>query len=86
MKKLYYSIGLAFTAGLLYSCTIQQPISHAPAKNNDDYQISYLFEHEGCKVYRFCDEGRYVYFTTTQSDVTIIPNDSTVITNTVRNH
>ncbi|WP_430816260.1 DUF4884 domain-containing protein [Carboxylicivirga sp. RSCT41] len=84
MNKLRYSLVLLLTAGLLHACTIQQPISHAPATNNADYQVSYLFEHDGCKVYRFCDEGRYVYFTTVNSDITVIPNDSTVITNTVR--
>ena len=38
--------------------------------------VSYLFEHDGCKVYRFYDKGNYVYFTT-RGDVTSITNDST---------
>ncbi|MCU4155433.1 DUF4884 domain-containing protein [Carboxylicivirga sp. A043] len=84
MKKLIYTICLIIIACFVHACTVQQPISYAPAENNADYQISYLFEHDGCKVYRFYDDGRYVYFTTINSDVTVIPNDSTVITNTVR--
>lgn len=27
-----------------------------------DYKVEFLFEHNGCKVYRFMD-GRYVYYT-----------------------
>jgi hypothetical protein len=84
MKKLFNLICLVIIAGFVHACVIQESISNAPANNNADYQISYLFEHDGCKVYRFNDEGRYVYFTTINSDVMIVPNDSTVITNKVR--
>ena len=45
-------------------------------ENNTTYTVSYLFEHDGCKVYRFYDMGHYVYFTT-RGDVTAIKNDST---------
>ena len=45
-------------------------------ENNSTYTVSYLFEHDGCKVYRFYDKGNYVYFTT-RGDVTSITNDST---------
>lgn len=38
--------------------------------------LSYLFEHDGVKVYRFYDMGNYVYFTT-KGEVTSIKNDST---------
>jgi hypothetical protein len=31
--------------------------------NNPDIAVSLLFEHDGCKVYRFVDEGTYRYFT-----------------------
>lgn len=29
-----------------------------------DFKLEFLFEHEGCKVYRFKDGGRYIYWTT----------------------
>lgn len=29
---------------------------------NPEYAIDFLFEHEGCRIYRFFD-GHYVYFT-----------------------
>jgi hypothetical protein len=39
-----------------------QPIEKE-ATNNSDYSVSYLFEKDGIKVYRFYDRGEYVYFT-----------------------
>lgn len=66
------------------SCAVQVPISKTPPNNNKSYQVEYLFEHDGCKVYRFADDGHYVYFTNCKSDVTSIENDSTQIR--VTNH
>lgn len=69
-----------------YSCGIYQPISSNAPKNNGTYQIDYLFEHDGCKVYRFQDYGRWVYFTNCSGNVTAFQNDSTriPIVNTVQ--
>ena len=52
------------------------PLKIGESENNSTYTVSYLFEHDGCKVYRFYDKGNYVYFTT-RGDVTSITNDST---------
>ena len=62
----------------LTSCFTERALLVAPTQNNPDYTIDYLFEHDGCRVYRFYDlwSGSYVYFTT-QGDVTAIPHDST---------
>lgn len=54
-----------------------KPLSKAPSDNNKSYEVSYLFEHEGCKVYRFQDMGNYVYFTNCKGNVTAINPDST---------
>lgn len=59
------------------SCSVNEPLVRAKAQNNNTYQIDYLFEHDGCKVYRFQDDGRYVYFTNCTGDVTSVDNDST---------
>lgn len=32
--------------------------------NNSEFEVAFLFEAEGCKVYRFYDSGHYRYFTT----------------------
>lgn len=31
------------------------PLKQGKAENNETYKISYLFEHDGVKVYRFTD-------------------------------
>ena len=62
----------------LTSCFTERALLVTPTQNNPDYTVSYLFEHDGCRVYRFYDpwSGSYVYFNT-QGDATAIPNDST---------
>jgi hypothetical protein len=59
------------------SCTRQIPISKVTPENNKTYQVDFLFEHDGCKVYRFLDYGNFVYFTNCKGDVTSIKSDST---------
>lgn len=79
MKKNLSSLLLLALACICFSaCFVQRSVSVDKAANNPDYTVSYLFEHDGCRVYRFYDtySGSYVYFTT-QGDVTAIPNDST---------
>jgi hypothetical protein len=64
----------------LSSCLVQQPVTSQTAVNNQDYKVDYLFEHDGCKVYRFADRGYNVYFTNCNGNA-IAKSDSTVITN-----
>jgi hypothetical protein len=56
---------------------VQIPIKEEAPKNNNTYNVSYLFEHDGCKVYRFLDNGNYVYFTNCKGNVTSVAKDST---------
>ena len=60
----------------LSSCVSQIPLTKEKPVNNSTYQVEYLFEHEGCKVYRFMDMGHYIYFTHCEGDVTSIESDS----------
>lgn len=86
MRKTIGILLLAWAGILLSSCFYQKPVAYQHSDNNKDYKVAYLFEHEGCKVYRFYDNGNYVYFTNCRGDVTSIKNDSTAerITNSVR--
>jgi len=86
MKLLTKFSGLVLFALFLNSCSIGRPISTLQPSNNGTYEVDYLFEHDGCKVYRFQDEGHWVYFTNCQGDVTSFQNDSTNtrVINTVR--
>lgn len=78
MKTSLFYIGLLFLCTMTFSsCGIAGiPIQNKAPQNNDSYTISYLFEHDRVKVYRFYDMGNYVYFTT-KGEVTSIKNDST---------
>ena len=62
------------------SCAVQQPITKQVTQNNKDYTVEYLFEHDGCKVYRFKDGNYYVYFTNCNGEA-IARTDSTAIKN-----
>lgn len=59
-KIFVFGFCLIFTT---QSCVFQKPVSTKSAKNNKDYRVSFLFEHDGCKVYRFMDRGEFIYFT-----------------------
>ena len=61
----------------IISCEIQRPIVKMESDNNKTYKVEYLFKHDGCKVYRFRDQGHYIYFTNCNNGVTSIENDST---------
>jgi hypothetical protein len=68
---------------LATSCMIQHPITREPAQNNHDYKVDYLFEHDGCKVYRFWDRDYYVYFTNCSGEA-VARTDSTAVKNETR--
>ena len=76
MKTLIRTFILFFCITGLASCYAGIPLKSGKSENNQTYEISYLFEHDGVKVYRFTDRGNDVYFTT-KGDVTSIKNDST---------
>ncbi len=61
---------------LLSACSIQKPITRQKSENNQTYTVDYLFEHDGCKVYRFYDHGNAVYFTNCNGEA-ISKTDST---------
>lgn len=67
------------------SSCFQRPITVSKAKNNETYTIYYLFEHDGCKVYRFNDQGNDVYFTSCNGEVSYKKDSITVIKNTTIN-
>lgn len=67
---------------LLATSCFQQPVTRSVSENNRDYTVDYLFEHDGCKVYRFYDRGHYVYFTNCNGQ-TIAGADSTAVRNSI---
>jgi hypothetical protein len=79
MKTILKSIMLLIASATFASCSIQKPISKTSPENNRSYDVEYLFEHDGCKVYRFRDMGQFIYFTNCQGNVTAVKNDSVQI-------
>ncbi len=74
-----YWLPLACTLTILSACGVTGfPLRTERPQDNKTYEIDYLFEHEGVKVYRFRDYGNFVYFTT-RGDITSISEDSTRI-------
>jgi hypothetical protein len=70
----------ALSVFILISCGTEQPLTTRKAENNRTYTVEYLFEHEGCKVYRFWDFGHYIYFTNCTGETTV-RTDSTEVRN-----
>jgi hypothetical protein len=77
MKIMIKTFLLLLVGFICFSCTVSRPIAVVPSDNNTTYQVDYLFEHDGCKVYRFYDKGNYVYFTNCNGEAIAIENDST---------
>ena len=57
------------------------PVSKTRPQNNSTYKVEYLFEYDGCKVYRFWD-GHDVYFTNCNGQAISYPDSTRVIENT----
>lgn len=68
---------LVLIGTMMTACYTGRPVAQQVPGNNATYNVDYLFEHEGCKVYRFYDRGNYVYFTNCTGEVTAINSDST---------
>ncbi len=63
-------------------CATGIPLQTKESENNKTYNVDYLFEHDGCKVYRFYDHGNYVYFTNCRGEA-ITKTDSTEVRNRI---
>ena len=79
MKTLFRTLLILIVSCEFLSCTRQIPVSKVIPENNKTYRVDFLFEHDGCKVYRFIDKGNTVYFTNCNGNVTSLKSDSTEI-------
>ena len=79
MSRILPGILLLLASG----CATHIPLHEGKSQNNKTYEVDYLFEHDGCKVYRFYDRGNYVYFTNCRGEA-IVKTDSTEVRNTIR--
>ena len=65
----------ALVALFFVACRVERPLDTRRSDNNRSYKVDYLFTEDGYKVYRFWDDGHYVYFT--------VGDDSAHASNTV---
>ena len=70
-------VTIILVTAIAVSCSVRRPIITERASNNNTYSVSYLFEYDGCKVYRFFDDGKFVYFTNCNGNTSTAQNDST---------
>lgn len=70
-------MGMVFI--ILSACSRRTAITSSAPENNDSYVIHYLFEHDGCRVYRFYDKGNDVYFTNCNGEATSFSDDTTSV-------
>lgn len=80
--KNFLPISLLFITSGCVTMDPTIPVQTKEPENNKTYQVDYLFEHEGCKVYRFYDKGNYVYFTNCKGEA-IMKTDSTEVRNQI---
>lgn len=66
MKKILFLLTLVSLIGC-----VNEPISVEQTGKDNEISISFLFEKDGIKMYRFYDAGHYHYFTT-KGDVSTI--------------
>lgn len=53
----------------MFASCIKEGSSVTSIDSKDDFRITYLFEADGIKVYRFYDGGRFIYFTNKEGNV-----------------
>lgn len=58
MKTLTRLFILLFVMAGVSSCYTGIPLKQGKSENNRTYEVSYLFEHDGVKVYRFYGYGK----------------------------
>ena len=77
MKKIL-AIWIAFiTLGaILFGACTNEPMSKERLGKDDGFEVEYLFEKDGVKMYRFYDGMHYHYFTSRGETITTQQNSS----------
>jgi hypothetical protein len=63
-KTLAIYIVLIGLGAMIFGACTNEPMSKERLGKDDGFEVEYLFEKDGIKVYRFYDNGRTHYFTT----------------------
>lgn len=57
------TLSILFALTLLTSCGGYSGDPISVDTTSSKYEVQFLFEHEGCKVFKFYDNGQRVYYT-----------------------
>lgn len=68
MKIVIVGVGIFFLLTMLLACE-KKPME-VKQSSNRDVSVELLFEHEGIKVFRFSEGGRFHYFTSKGETIT----------------
>jgi hypothetical protein len=63
-KTLAIYIAFIMVGAILFGACINEPMSTERLGKDDGFEVEYLFEKDGVKMYRFWAYGHYHYFTT----------------------
>ena len=75
-KTLAIYIAFIMVGAMIFGACSNDPMSKERLGKDDVFEVEYLFEKDGVKVYRFEDGGRYHYFTSRGETISIQQNSS----------
>lgn len=84
MKQILLIVGMSLLLTFLIVAFVNSFSEEDKPKEtiqNGDYKLELLFEQNGCKMYRFHDNGRYVYWSDCQGKTEIEHKESNGKTN-----
>ena len=70
-KTLAIYIAFIMVGAIIFGACSNDPMSKERLGKDDVFEVEYLFEKDGVKVYRFEDGGRYHYFTTKGETISV---------------
>jgi len=70
-KTLAIYIALIMVGAIIFGACTNEPISKERIGKDDGFEVEYLFDKDGVKVYRFWDNGHYHYFTTKGETISV---------------
>ena len=76
---------IALLGSVFFSGCAKDPIS-TERSNNSQIEVELLFEKDGVKVYRFTDNGRYIYYTDARGRTEWTTTHNNGKTSTTRRH
>jgi hypothetical protein len=87
MKRIltFYTIIIVLGAMIFGAC-INEPMSTERLGKGDGFEVEYLFDKDGIKMYRFYDNGHYHYFTTKGETISTQTEGKTHYTENIKDY